>query len=94
MHPLVRIFNAVWFGGVALFGGTLFLATGLNALSGKSGDTRETLLGMIIALVMLSFGIGVVRLGRYLARNDPQFLMDFLIQTLDARPKASAYPPL
>lgn len=92
MHPLVRIFNAVWFGIVALFGGTLFLVTGWNALYGSTGPSREALWGMLVPLVLLTFGIGLVRLGRYLARSDPQFLMDFLIQTLDARPNTSASP--
>src|SRR5277367_2110356 len=92
IHPLVRIFNIVWFGGVALIGGAVFLATGWNALSGKSGESRDTLLGMIIPLVMLAFGIGLVRFGRYLARNDPRFLITFLIQTLNAR--AARQPPL
>jgi hypothetical protein len=80
MHPLVRIFNVVWLGGVALFGRTIFLASGWNVLSGKSGGSRETLLSMIIPLIMLTFGIGLVRFGRYLARNDPRFLVDFLME--------------
>jgi hypothetical protein len=89
MHPLVRIFNIVWFGGVALIGGTVLIATGWNALSSKSAESRDTLLGMVIPLGMLAFGIGLVRFGRYLARNDPRFFTDFLIQTLDARPEAA-----
>jgi hypothetical protein len=92
MHPLVRIFNVVWFAIVALFGGTLLLATGWNALYGNGGPSRETLWGILIPLVLLSFGIGLVRLGRYLARDDPQFLMDFLAQILEARPNTPASP--
>jgi hypothetical protein len=90
MHPFVRIFMVVWVCALAFIGVTLFLTVGWKALSGRSGDNREALLSVIIPLGMLAFGIGLVRFGRYLTRNDPQFLRDFLIQILDARPKGSA----
>jgi hypothetical protein len=81
MHPFVRIFNVVWFGFVTI----IFLGMGWASLSGKRGDSRETSLMLIVPLGMLCFGIGLIWFGRFLARNEPKFLEDFLIQTLDAR---------
>lgn len=74
----------IWFGGVILIGGTIFLpATGLM-ISGSASQLQNAWLGALIPPVMLAFGYGLIRFGRYLARHEARFLTDFLIQTLDA----------
>ena len=74
----------VWFGFVALVGGGLALATVRGTLSSSDGNSHS-LLGTIILLAMLCFGFVLIRFGRYLSRNEPRFITDFLIQTLDGR---------
>jgi hypothetical protein len=85
MHPFVRIFSVVWFAALTLIGGKIFLSTAWTTLFDRSGDSRDAL-GIAVPLAMLGFGIALLRFGRYLARNDPRFLSDFLIEKLDAHP--------
>ncbi len=84
MHPLVTAFMAVWFGGVVLTGsGTLVMS--LVALAyAQSGAPPGTWLGILIPTVMLVFAVGLLRFGRYLARDEQQFLLAFVRDTLGA----------
>lgn len=85
MHPFVNAFMFVWFGGVILIGGTGFLAA-VGTIFFVSGSQRQTAwMGVVIPPLMLAFGFGLVRFGRYLARDEARFLTDFLAQTLDAK---------
>ena len=83
MHPFVRVFMLIWFGGIIIIGGTMFVATASSMLSG-SGQGQNTWMGVVIPTAMLAFGFGLVRLGRFLARTESRFLTDFLVQTLNA----------
>jgi hypothetical protein len=80
MHPLIGIFMPLWFALVVAFGaGWLFVGL-------RQGATGVMLwAGLTIPAVMTVFGIGLVRFGRFLARDEGPFLLDFLRQTLDAR---------
>lgn len=84
MHPFVRAFMFVWFSGVVLIGGTMFIATLGSLLFGSGHWAQNSWLGVVIPPVMLAFGYGLIRFGRHLARDEAKFLTDFLIQTLDA----------
>ena len=84
MHPFVRAFMFIWFGGVILIGGTMFVATVWTMLFSADGPRQNLWMGAVIPPFMLAFGFGLVRFGRYLARDETRFLTDFLIQTLDA----------
>jgi hypothetical protein len=68
MDPFVKVFMAVWFGVFALgaIGGVLAVA---------SGDAR---LPALIPLAMAAFGIGLVRFGRHLARDEQAFIIHIL----------------
>jgi hypothetical protein len=85
MDPPVRIFMFVWFAGVILIGGTIFLATISSLISGSGGHPQNQWPGVVIPPLMLGFGYGFIRLGRYLARDEARFLVDFLIKKLDAQ---------
>ena len=85
MHPMVRLFMFVWFGGVIIIGSTIFFATLWPMLSGSESQDWNAWLGVIIPPAMLVFGYGLIRFGRYPARDEARFLTDFLIRTLDAR---------
>jgi len=90
MHPFVRVFMFIWFGGVILIGGTIFLAGIGSMISGSSSQQQKAWLGVVIPPVMLAFGYGLIRFGRYLARHEASFLTDFLIRTLDAHERNRA----
>lgn len=81
MHPTVVPFSIIWFALVAV---SMLLAPGLKVLHGQRDE--DALFGLIICSVMLGLGIGIVRFGRYLARNEARILSDFIFQTLDAGP--------
>jgi hypothetical protein len=84
MHPFVRAFMFIWFGGVILIGGTMFVGAVWTMLSSADGQRQHVWMGVVIPPFMLAFGLGLVRFGRYLARDETRFLTDFLIQTLNA----------
>jgi hypothetical protein len=90
MHPFVRVSMFIWFGGVILIGGTIFAASISSMIFGSGSLRQNAWLGAVIPPVMLAFGYGLIRFGRYLARHDARFLTDFLIQTLDARERNRA----
>lgn len=84
MHPFVTVFMFIWFGFVILIGGTMFVATVGTLFFGPGNRHENAWMGAVIPPVMLVFGFGLVRFGRYLARDEARFLTDFLIQTLNA----------
>jgi len=84
MHPFVRVFMFIWFGGAILIGGTMFVATIGTLFFGSGSKHQNAWMGAVIPPVMLVFGFGLVRFGRYLGRDEARYLTDFLIQTLNA----------
>lgn len=92
MHPLVRGFMAVWFGGVAVG----CAAAAVAAVAAWAGGGAFPA-GVAVPPLMAAFGLALVRLGRYLARGEAEFLADFLTAALvprserpDAEPGAAA----
>lgn len=90
MHPFVRVFMFVWFSGVVVIGGMMFLAAVSSLLFGGGNQYQNAWLGAIIPPAMLAFGYGLVRFSRYLARGETRFLIEFLVHTLDAYEKDRA----
>ena len=85
MHPFIQVFMFVWF-GFAFIGGFAMLVTTVNSLRFSSGGQRQNAwMGIVIPLLMPVFGFGLVRFGRYLARDETRFMKDFLIETLNAQ---------
>ena len=80
-HPFVRVSTALWFGGMTLGGGILFIATIGEMLF--SHPRHGEWLGIVVPPVMLIFGSGLVKFCRFLARHEPEFLTDFIMTTLD-----------
>lgn len=85
MHPAVQPFNALWFGGVLLLGGTMFLVSLRSLIADGDDAMQNAWLGIVVPPLMLAFGYGLDRFGRHLARDEGRFLTEFLIRTLDAR---------
>jgi hypothetical protein len=79
----IRIFVGLWFGGIVFF---TILAILLTMTQSPSLEAMLTRLAMplLSLLLLFLFGAGTVWLGRWLARNEAEFLMRFLRETLEA----------
>ena len=84
MHSFVRVFMIVWFAGVIVIGGAIFFVTVGSFLFGTSQRPDNAWIGAVAPPLMLAFGYGLFRLGRYLSRREASFITDFLIQVLNA----------
>ncbi len=84
MHPIVRVFMTIWFGGVILIGGTMFIGTIGGFLFGLAPHGDNAWIGVVVPPLMLLFGFALVRFGSYLARDEARFITDFLLQVLNA----------
>ena len=82
MSPFVTAFMALWFGMLALVGGGMFL--GATSAYLRGGAPPETWAFLVSPLIMAAFGIGLVRFGRWLGRNERSFLAEFLRTKLQA----------
>ena len=76
---------AIWFGGVLLIGGAMFVGTVATLLKGSTPPPANAWLGIAIAPLMLVCGVAMIGIGKFFARNERQFLVDFLRLTIDAR---------
>jgi len=86
MYWFVRVFLLLWFSGVILIGGTIFVVTARDLLVGAAA-TGPRWSGLLLPWIMLSGGLGVVWFGRHLARTEGDLLTAFLRKTLDAVPR-------
>ena len=83
MRSAVRLFMLIWFAGIMLIGGGLLYSTLAAMFSGAGRQPHDYLL-VLIPPGMLVLGFALTKFGRHLARNETQFIRQFLIQTLDA----------
>jgi hypothetical protein len=88
MHPFVRVFMVVWF--VMLFA---FGVAGIVIPGHGNGEHTFPIVAATVSIGMAVFGVGLVYFGRFFARNEQQFLLDFLAQTIEARPTATRQEP-
>jgi hypothetical protein len=82
ISPFVTIFMVVWFGLLALIGGGMFVYAFGAYLHGNAPRETWVLLGSPAAMV--AAGAGLVRFGRWLARNEKGLLTQFLREELSA----------
>jgi hypothetical protein len=85
IDPAVRTFMTIWFWGVLIIGGTLFLAALGSILSGSRAFGDGTWMGLIIPATLVGWGLILPRMGQRMAKEEPKFITDFLARTLDAR---------
>ena len=89
MATFLRCFMTVWFGGLVLIGGILSVAAVGQVLGFAAPAMQGNLplpLVPVIFILMLAFGVGLVRFGRWLARDEERFLVQFLADALEASP--------
>lgn len=57
-----------------------------------SCDLYQAWMGVLIPPILAVFGIGLFKFGKYLSKDEPGFLKDFLINLLDAKEIDSVEP--
>ena len=83
VNPFAQAFMAFWFTGVLGIGGTIFIFGLQAAISGS--EPVGNWISLVVPPLMVAFGIGFYKFGRWLARNEQAFLLDFIMTTLKAR---------
>jgi len=92
MNRFVIIFMLIWFGGVISIGGAAFIAALVDLITGRRFVEGSHAAAIVVPLGMVVFGIGLLKFGRYLARNERPQLIEFLKQTLEAREISGPIP--
>jgi len=83
LHPVVCAFLVVWFGGVLAACAAISIRMA-SVLAG--GSLPENMWpGVMIPFLMLAGGVALVMAGKYLARDERAFLIDFLRRSVEAR---------
>jgi hypothetical protein len=80
MHPFAAVFMTVWLSVVAL-AATIGVSAAIGA---EAGDPVQALL-LLVPLGMFGFGIALVGIGRWIARNERARLIEFLERTVDGK---------
>ncbi len=81
-HPFVLIFMALWCALLAAITAPILIQA---IEAGTSFQTAGP--GLLIPPAMLGFGILLIVVGRLLARNEQQFMLDLFEEELRARPR-------
>jgi hypothetical protein len=86
LHPFTRTFQVLWFAGVLLICGPIFVMSLLTLAEAPSRGPAGKWEGVFVPIGMFVFSVGNYWFGRYLARNERQFLIAFVCDTLAATP--------
>lgn len=96
MPAFLRVFMAIWLAGVLGIGGSIFVITLRQVLTGNQPSRSDTWIGLIVPPAMLLFGILLLRFGRFLGRRNEALILQHLQHTLaasiEAEPAMSAQP--
>lgn len=75
----------IWFAGVLFIGGAMFLATAYEFIAKPQALQPNAWMGLAIPAAMLAFGFALDRFSRFLARNERDFLLRFVVEAVDGR---------
>jgi hypothetical protein len=76
-HRLVQIFMSIWFGFTSLW----VLLTLVTVVAKPSEEWFFPLFGVL----MLAFGVGLVKLGKWFSRNDKKWLSEHICDAVNQR---------
>jgi hypothetical protein len=88
-HPTVRVFMIVWLTFTGLMAIASVAGTMAALRHGWLWNSGDQWMPIVMPPLMFCFGIALFIFGRFIARNEQDFLVRFLAETLDAR----ALPP-
>lgn len=80
MHPFAAVFMTLWISVVGL--GAAIGVAGL--LDARPGEAVQGLI-ILVPIGMFAFGIALVGIGRWIARNERARLIEFLKRSVDAK---------
>ena len=86
MHPFVRAFMSVWFGGLAV----IAIVAPIIGHAEDAEAGKPPFIFLFTPLLMILFGIGLVALGRLASRGQVSRLLEFLCVDLEATPEGDA----
>ncbi len=84
LHPFALLFLVVWFGSL--------LIIGVSTVVFEQVTNQSRLLGCAGLVLMIGLMVGIVWSGRWLARDEEQFLIAFLAEVIAANPSPDSIP--
>jgi hypothetical protein len=88
MHPFVIVFITMWLLILFLAGGGAAFVTIVGFLTGSPSE--DTWPGGLFPGMIMIFGLGLVAVGRILARDEKEFLIAFVSDTIEGEQSSSA----
>ncbi len=83
MAYFTRIFSGIWFCFLVLIAAAMTLMT----VAGLMHFETNPAVAVGAPWLMVALGVGLVTLGRRMARGEREFLLHFLAETIEARPR-------
>jgi hypothetical protein len=89
MDPIVFVFGCIFLGAFILIE-VLFVIAALRVFQSFqfSAEDRRNWLFLFSPLIAAAAGVGLARLGRYMAREDDAFLTSLFVDAVDARARS------
>jgi hypothetical protein len=85
VHPFVTTMLLLMLGFVLLWAG-IFAIAALASLVAENGPIKGVAwLGLAVPPLAVGLGVAMIKFGRFLARHEQQFLIDFLRHVIEAR---------
>ena len=84
VNRLAQIFFSIWLSGVFIFS-AVFAVSAIVSLVRHDGPVAENLEKLAFLVLFIGFAAGLVSIGRWLARDEPRFLIEYLTRTLEAQ---------
>jgi hypothetical protein len=88
MHPFVIVFMMIWLLGLFLAGGGAAFLAMAEFLAGSPSDDNCAS-GLFPGMIMM-FGLGLLAVGRIVARGEKEFLIAFVSDTVKGEQRSSA----
>ena len=87
IHPFVLAFMAFWFGGVILIGGIVAFTSLAQLVTGHYDHAKNAnpLVGIFVPLIMVIFGIALVKFGKWLGRSEEAKMTSLLQELFSAK---------
>lgn len=85
IDPIIQLFIRFWMTGVILFfllSGVIFL---IKLLMNSGKINSNDYISLLIPLIMVLFACALVKIGKCLSEDEPDFLVDYLAQVIEAK---------
>jgi hypothetical protein len=83
--PFVKTFMRIWLILVIAGGTPIFILCLKDILTGSASVSGDRYVGVVVPPGMVLFGLLLPRIGRWLAKNEESYILEFLQSTLPAR---------